>query len=116
MGAEMTKVTIITRRERFDELRRKMKEIGVTGMTVTEVEGYGVQNGIKEVIAGVIKKTRLASKIKIEIVVCSVPVEQVIRVAREVLQTGNVGDGKIFTAPISHVVRIRTGERDAEAL
>lgn len=112
----MTKVTIITRREKFEELHQKMSEIEVTGMTVTMVEGYGVQHGIKKVIEGIRKKSVFNEKIKIDIVVCSVPVEKVIEVAQEVLQTGNIGDGKIFTAPISHVVRIRTGERDKAAL
>lgn len=116
MPDEMTKVTIITRREKFEELRRKMKEIGVTGMTVTTVEGCGVQHGIKKVIEGVIKRSYLSPKIKVDIVVCSVPVEEVIKVAQEVLHTGNIGDGKIFTSSISKVVRIRTGERDKEAL
>lgn len=116
MSKEMTKVTIVTRREKFDELRKKMKEIGVTGMTVTQVEGSGVQHGIKEVISGVIKRSYLSPKIKVEIVVCAVPVDEVIRVAAEVLKTGNVGDGKIFTTPITHVVRIRTEEWDENAL
>lgn len=116
MEKDMTKVTIITRRERFEDLRVKMKEIGVTGMTVTEVEGNGVQQGIQKVIGGIIKRTHLSPKIKVEIVVCEVPVDKVISVAQEVLKTGNVGDGKIFTVPITHVVRIRTGEWDSEAL
>lgn len=116
MPKEMTKVTIVTRKEKFDELRLKMKEIGVTGMTVTEVEGNGVQQGIRKIIGGVMKRYYISPKIRVEIVVCTVKPEDVIRVATKVLKTGNVGDGKIFTSPITHVVRIQTGEWDDKAL
>lgn len=113
---KMNKVTIITRGEKFEELRRRLLEIGVSGMTVTDVSGCGVQKGITKIVEGITKKVYLVSKIKVEIVVCKVPVEEVIRVAKEVLNMGNIGDGKIFVSPISHVVRIRTGEEDEKAL
>jgi nitrogen regulatory protein PII len=116
MAKPMTKVTIITRREKFDELRKSMARIDVTGITLTQVEGFGVQRGIKKAIEGVIKRAYTNPKIKVDIVVCEVPVEEVIRVALETLHTGDIGDGKIFTAPISQAVRIRTGERDDAAL
>lgn len=112
----MTKVSIITRGEKFEELRKKMCEIGVTGMTVSHVEGCGRQHGIMKVFEGVKKRIYVSPKIKVDIVVCSVPVEEVIRVAQEVLFTGKIGDGKIFTSRIDHVVRIRTNERDKDAL
>jgi nitrogen regulatory protein P-II 1 len=112
----MTKITIITRKEKFDELRKELVGIGITGMTVTQVDGCGKQHGLSKIVEGVIKRSFLLSKIKVEIVVCAVPVQVVIDIARKVLNTGNIGDGKIFTAPIDHVVRIRTGEIDSEAL
>lgn len=112
----MTKVSIITRGEKFDDLRKKMLEIGVTGMTVSSVQGCGVQHGITKLLGGVKKRIYVSPKIKVDIVVCSVPVEEVIRVAKDVLYTGKIGDGKIFTSKIDSVVRIRTGERDQEAL
>lgn len=112
----MTKITIITRKEKFDELRKELVGIGITGMTVTNVNGCGRQHGLSKIVEGVIKRSYLLSKIKIDIVVCAVPVQDVIDIARKVLNTGNVGDGKIFTAPIDHVVRIRTGESDSDAL
>lgn len=112
----ITKVSIITRGEKFEELRRSMCEIGVTGMTVSHVEGCGRQHGILKVFEGVKKRIYVSPKIKVDIVVCSVPVEEVIRVAQKVLYTGKIGDGKIFTSKIDHVVRIRTNERDKEAV
>jgi len=112
----MTKVTIITRGEKFEDLRKKMLEIGVTGMTVSSVEGCGVQHGITKLLGGTKKRIYVSPKIKVDIVVCAVPVEEVIRVAQEVLYTGKIGDGKIFTSKIDTVVRIRTKERDQDAL
>lgn len=114
--AEMNKVTIITRGENFEKLRKSLLEIGVSGMTLTKVDGCGVQHGLTKIVEGVTKRIYLNSKIKVEIVVCEVPVDEVIRVAEEVLQTGNIGDGKIFVSGISRVVRIRTGEENENAL
>lgn len=116
MADLMTKVTIVTRREKFEEFRKELIKIGVTGMTITKVEGFGVQHGIQKVIEGISKKGQLAQKLKVEIVVCTVPVEAIIECANKVLHTGDIGDGKIFTSKIDHVVRIRTGEWDKDAL
>ncbi len=116
MAIQMNKVTIITRREKFEQLRVGLLEIGVQGMTVTEVEGCGVQNGVELSIRGVKKKVYLLPKVKVEIVVSTVPVQSVIKVAKDVLYTGEIGDGKIFVSEIKEVVRIRTGERNEEAL
>lgn len=116
MADTMTKITIITRREKFEELRVALLDIGVKGMTVTEVEGCGVQNGIEEIFRGVKKTIHLLPKVKVEIVVCTVPVDDVIAVAKKVLYTGEIGDGKIFVSEMQKVVRIRTGEEDKEAL
>ena len=112
----MTKVTIITRREKFNALRKAMVAIGVSGMTVSEVNGSGRQHGLTKIIEGVSQHAVLLPKIKVDIVVCEVPVQKVIDAAIPVLHTGNIGDGKIFTTPISHAVRIRTGETDADAI
>lgn len=116
MADTMTKITIITRREKFEDLRTALLDIGVKGMTVTEVEGCGVQSGIEEIFRGVKKTVHLIPKIKVEIVVCTVPVDDVIAVAKKVLHTGEIGDGKIFVSEIQKVVRIRTGDEDKEAL
>lgn len=112
----MTKISIVTRREKFEELRKELLAIGITGMTILNVNGCGVEKGITRIIEGVTKRLLLAPKIQIDIVVCSVPVQNVIDTVLKVVQTGNIGDGKIFTSPIDHVVRIRTGETDADAL
>jgi nitrogen regulatory protein PII len=116
MAVQMSKVTIITRPEKFEELRIKLFEIGIEGMTVMEVEGCGVQKGIELIIRGVKKQLYLVPKIKIEIVVSTVPVQDIVDVAMKVLNTGEIGDGKIFVTEIKEVVRIRTGEKNEEAL
>ncbi len=116
MEKKMYRITIITRKDRFEEFRKELVKVGVTGMTVTKVEGFGTQKGIRKLIEGVMKNVDMLPKLKIEIVVCSVPVDTVIDIAKKVLQTGNIGDGKIFVSDIDRVVRIRTGEENADAL
>lgn len=116
MEGQMNKVTILTRRDKFEELRIALLETGIEGMTVMDVEGCGVQHGMELLIRGVKKQVHLLPKIKVEIVVSTVPVEAVIRAAKEVLFTGEIGDGKIFVSEIKQVVRIRTGERNEAAL
>lgn len=116
MADQMSKVTIVTRREKFEELREALLQIGVMGMTVTEVRGCGVQSGKEIVVRGVKKQIHLIEKIKVDIVVCTVPVDEVVAVAKKVLQTGKIGDGKIFVSDIKRVIRIRTGEEDKIAL
>ena len=108
--AEMTKVEIITRQSKLEDLKAALNEIGINGMTVTNVLGYGVQKGQKHQYRGVEYNVDLLPKIKIEMVVCTVPVEDV------VLRTGEIGDGKIFISPVSRVIKVRTGEEDREAL
>lgn len=116
MAATMSKVTIITRPEKFEDLRKKLFEIGVEGMTVSEVEGCGTQKGVELQIRGVKKQQYLLPKVKVDIVVSTVPVEKIIDLATDVLGTGEIGDGKIFVSDIKEVVRIRTGERNEAAL
>ena len=115
-GANMTKVVIVTRPDRFEALKDAMSKIGITGMTVTNVMGCGMQKGSKEYYRGVAIETHLLPKIKMEIVVCKVPVETVINTAKEVLYTGAVGDGKIFVYEVADVVKVRTGESGYDAL
>jgi len=113
---KMTKIEIITRPEKLESLKVAMNEIGVMGMTVTQVLGYGLQKGHREVYRGTEYTVNLVPKVKVEIVVCEVPVEKVIETAKKVCRTGNVGDGKIFIYGIDNAVRIRTGEEGDSAI
>jgi len=113
---KMTKIEIITRPEKLESLKVAMNEIGVTGMTVTQVLGYGLQKGHREVYRGTEYTVNLVPKVKVEIVVCEVPVEKVIETAKKTCRTGNVGDGKIFIYGIDNAVRIRTGEEGDSAI
>lgn len=106
----ITKIDIITRPEKIDELKDAMNKIGVAGMTVSQVYGCGLTKGHKEIYRGQEYNINLLPKIKIEIVVCEVPVETVLETAKKVCQTGKIGDGKIFVYPLTNAVRIRTGE------
>ncbi len=115
-GVSMTKVVIVTRPDRFEPLKDAMSKIGITGMTVTNVMGCGMQKGSKEFYRGVPIETHLLPKIKMEIVVCKVPVETVVETAKNVLYTGVVGDGKIFVYDVADVVKVRTGESGYDAL
>ena len=112
----MYKVTIIARLSRFDELKTAMNQLGVTGMTVTQVMGCGIQRGAGEYYRGVEMDATLLPKIKVEIVVSSIPVDAVIETAKKALYTGHVGDGKIFVYGVQRVVKVRTGEEDFAAL
>ena len=114
--AKFHMVTIITRQSKFDELKAAMNEINVTGMTVTNVLGCGVQHGNTQKYRGVEMDMTLLPKIKVDIVVSEVPVDLVITAAKEVLYTGNIGDGKIFVYDVQNVVKVRTGEEGYEAL
>ena len=93
-----------------------MNDIGVTGMTVTQVLGCGMQKGSTEFYRGVPVDARLLPKMKVEIVVCKVPVEKVVEVAKNALYTGKIGDGKIFVYDVEDVVKVRTGEAGFDAL
>ena len=110
------KVVIIAKLSRYDKLRKAMNDLGVTGMTVTQVMGCGIQKGAGEKYRGVEIDATLLPKVKLEVVVSAIPVEKVIETAKKVLYTGHIGDGKIFVYPVSKVVKIRTGEEDYDAL
>jgi len=110
------KVVIIAKLSRYDKLRKAMNDLGVTGMTVTQVMGCGVQKGSGEMYRGVEMDATLLPKIKLEVVVSKIPVEDVIEAAKRALYTGKIGDGKIFVYSLDNVVKIRTGEEGAAAL
>ena len=113
---KITKIEIITRSSKLDDLMRALNEIGVLGMTVSQVFGCGLQKGHEEVYRGKKYDINLVPKIKIETVICEVPVEKVLDTAQKVLRTGSFGDGKIFVTELADAVRIRTGQRGAEAM
>ena len=113
---KLTKVVIITRQNKLDEFMQAMNEIGVTGITITNVMGCGVQKGAPTYYRGVEVDMNLRPKVKIEIVVSLVPVQKVIDTAKAVLHTGQIGDGKVFVYDIENVVKIRTGEEGFLAL
>jgi len=110
------KVVIIAKLSRYDALRRAMNDVGVTGMTVTQVMGCGIQKGAGEKYRGVEIDATLLPKIKVEVVISKIPVSEVVEAAKKALYTGHIGDGKIFIYNVSHVVKIRTGEEDFAAL
>lgn len=113
---KLSKVVVITRQNKLEEFMQAMNSIGVTGITVTNVLGCGVQKGASSYYRGVSMDMHLLPKVKIEIVVSLVPVEKVIAAAKAVLHTGQIGDGKIFVYDIENVVKIRTGEEGFAAL
>ncbi|MCD8391304.1 MAG: ammonium transporter [Firmicutes bacterium] len=110
------KVVIISRLSRYDTLRRTMNDIGVTGMTVTQVMGCGIQKGSGSRYRGAEIDATLLPKVKVEVVVSSLPVDTVIEAAKKALYTGRIGDGKIFVYNVDKVVKIRTGEENEAAL
>lgn len=112
----MYKVVIIAKLSRYDKLRKAMNHLGVTGMTVTQVMGCGIEKGSGEKYRGVEVDATLLPKVKVEVVVSSIPVDDVIEAAKKTLYTGHIGDGKIFVYGVERVVKIRTGEENLAAL
>ncbi|MCD7813284.1 MAG: ammonium transporter [Lachnospiraceae bacterium] len=110
------KVSIIARLSRYDVLRKAMNDIGVTGMTVTQVMGCGIQKGAGEKYRGVELDATLLPKVKVEIIVGNLPVDTVIETAKKALYTGHIGDGKIFVYNVDRVVKVRIGEENLAAL
>ena len=110
------KVVIIAKLSRYDALKKAMNKIGVTGMTVTQVMGCGVQKGAGERYRGIEMDVTLLPKIKVEVVVSKIPVDEVVEAAKRALYTGHIGDGKIFVYPMTNVIKIRTGEEGPAAL
>ena len=115
-GKAITCVSIVTARERFEALKNALEGIGITGMTVTPVSGYGLQKGHSEMYRGAQVASKLIPKIQVKVVVSAIPPQTVIDTAKKVLHTGHYGDGKIFVTPVTNVVKIRTGQEGFDAL
>ncbi|HIZ21324.1 MAG TPA: ammonium transporter [Candidatus Blautia faecigallinarum] len=115
-GKKMTKVTIVANQTKFAQLQDALEKIGITGMTVTNVFGHGMQKGHVNYFRGAPIETRLLPKIKIDVVISEIPTETLIKTVEDILYTGNVGDGKIFVYDVEDVVKIRTGEHGHDAL
>ena len=113
---KITKVEIITRTSKLEALKEARNQLGVLAMTVRQGYGCGLQKGHKEIYRGQEYEVNLVPKIKVETVICEIPVERVLEVAEKVLKTGKVGDGKIFVYELSDAVRIRTGDRGEDAI
>ena len=115
-GHKFTKIEIVCKEERFYALKSAMSALGITGMTVSHVMGYGMQQGKPEYYRGVAVESDLLPKVQVDIVVSAIPVRDVIETAKAVLYTGHIGDGKIFVYDVENVVKVRTGEEGYEAL
>jgi len=112
----MKRVEIITRPYKLDEIKEALTGIGIQGMTVTEVKGFGRQRGHKEVYRGAEYQVDFVSKVKIEIVIDDDMLDQALDVIQQAAKTGKIGDGKIFISTIDDAIRIRTGESGGSAL
>ncbi|MCY0867105.1 MAG: nitrogen regulator P-II GlnB [Aquificaceae bacterium] len=112
----MKKVEAIIKPFKLDEVKDALVEIGIGGMTVTEVRGFGQQKGHTEIYRGTEYVIDFLPKVKIEVVVKDEDVEKVVETIMKTAQTGRVGDGKIFIIPVEDVIRIRTGERGEQAI
>ena len=115
-GHKFTKVEIVFKEEKLYALKDAMSKLGITGMTVSHVMGYGMQKGHTEFYRGVAVETDLRPKVQVDIVVSAIPVRDVIETAKKVLYTGHIGDGKIFVYDVENVVKVRTGEEGYDAL
>ncbi len=115
-GHKFTKIEIVFKEERLYALKDAMSKLGITGMTVSHVMGYGMQKGHTEFYRGVAVETDLRPKVQVDIVVSAIPVRDVIETAKKVLYTGHIGDGKIFVYDVENIVKIRTGEEGYDAL
>lgn len=112
----MKKIEVIIKPFKLDDVKEALTSVGVQGMTVTEVKGFGRQKGHKEIYRGAEYLVDFLPKIKIEMVVVAELADQVIEKVVAAARTGTIGDGKIFMTPVETVVRIRTGEKDADAV
>ena len=112
----MKKIEAISQPHKLDDVKEALKGIGIDGMTISEVRGHGRQKGHKEVYRGMEYQVDLLPKVKLEVVVADALAERVVEAISAAAQTGRIGDGKIFVIPIESAVRIRTGERDEDAV
>jgi len=112
----MKKIEAIIKPFKLDDVKDGLNEIGITGMTISEVKGYGRQKGHTEIYRGAEYRVDFIPKVKIEIVVAADQVDQVVDKIRDSANTGKIGDGKIFVIPVERVVRVRTGEENRDAV
>ncbi|MFW2368338.1 MAG: P-II family nitrogen regulator [Desulforhopalus sp.] len=112
----MKKIEAIIKPFKLDDVKDALNSIGITGMTISEVKGYGRQKGHTEIYRGAEYVVDFIPKIKIEIVVAADRVDEVVDKVRGAANTGKIGDGKIFVLPVERVVRVRTGEEDQDAV
>lgn len=112
----MKKIEAIIKPFKLESVKEALTELGITGMTVSEVKGYGRQKGHKEVYRGAEYNVEFNPKIKLELVVAGDLVDKVVEAVRSAANSGKIGDGKIFVIPVEDVMRIRTGERGKEAI
>ena len=112
----MKKIEAIIKPFKLDDVKEALNEIGIQGMTITEVKGYGRQKGHKEIYRGAEYVVDFTPKIKIEIVAESTRIDQVLETIRKAASTGKIGDGKIFVFPVEEAIRVRTGERGKDAI
>lgn len=115
-GSRYTLISVICKQNKFEELKTALSDIGVTGVTVTQVLGCGVQKGAAEYYRGTPVEASLLPKVKVDVVVSKIPVDTVVNTVRKALYTGHIGDGKIFVYGVNEVVRVRTGEVGYDAL
>ena len=115
-GAKLTKVTIVTNQNKFAGLQKALDEIGITGITVTNVLGYGMQKGHTQKYRGVEVETKLLPKVQVDVVITKIPVDLLVKTVKEALYTGSYGDGKIFIYNVENVIKVRTGEQGYDAL
>jgi len=116
MAKLMKLITAIVKPFKVDEIREALSETGIAGITVTEVRGFGRQRGHTELYRGAEYVVDFLPKCKIEVAVSDVQLDEVLETLRNVTNTGRIGDGKVFVTELNHVVRIRTGETDTQAL
>ena len=116
MEEKFSKIDIITSSSKFEELKEALNAIGVSGMTVSNVLGCGIQKGHKEFYRGLALDINLLPKLKVEIIVCDIPVDLVVETAQKVLHTGKMGDGKIFVYDVKNIIRISNGAEGRDAL
>jgi nitrogen regulatory protein PII len=112
----MKKIEAIIKPFKLNDVKAALTELGIRGMTVTEVKGYGRQKGHQEIYRGAEYVIDFIPKVKIEVIVDASRVEEVVEKIRQSAHTGKIGDGKIFVLPVEQVIRVRTGEKDKEAL
>ena len=115
VSGTLKKIVVVTRREKLGDLKAAMDSLGITGMTISYVEGYGAQKGQNSMYRGIEIDSTLLPKLKVEIVT-SIPASQIVEAARKAIYTGAVGDGKIFVYDVENVVKVRTGEEGYDAL